>query len=59
MVEHIWMIEEIKARQRSRDMEIKEGDKNTSFFAKTNYRKRKKTISCLEDDGNSISEQKG
>jgi hypothetical protein len=60
-LEQTWRIEEIKARQRSRDREIKEGDMNTTyfFFAKANQRKRKKAISCLVEDGVEISDNKG
>jgi hypothetical protein len=59
-LEHIWRLEEIKARQRSREREIRKGDKNASyFFAKANYRRRKKAISCLENEGNIIDEQNG
>jgi hypothetical protein len=36
---------------------LREGDRNTTyFFAKPNQRKRKKTISCLEDNGNTFSD---
>jgi hypothetical protein len=48
----IWRLEEIKAKQRPREREIKEGNRNTSyFFALANHRKRKKNILCLEDNG--------
>jgi hypothetical protein len=50
-LEKIWHVEEIRARQRTRDRDIK-GDRNTSyFFAMANQRKRKKCISCLIDNG--------
>jgi hypothetical protein len=56
-LDRIWRIEETKAWQRSRDRDIKEGDKNTSyFFAKANQRKRKKTITRLEENGMEITD---
>ena len=48
-LEHIQSLEEIKARQRSRDMNLLEGDRNTAYFqAIANHRSRKKKIECLE-----------
>jgi hypothetical protein len=58
-LEHVWKVEEIRARQRSRDRDIVEGDKNTSyFFALANQRKMKKCISCLVDGEVTLSDNK-
>jgi len=48
-LEKIWNLEEIKARQRSRNKNIREGDRNIAYFqAISNQRARKKRIPALE-----------
>jgi hypothetical protein len=59
-LEAIWRLEEIKARQRSRNRAVKEGDKNTTYFqAVANQRNRKKRISGLEGPNGWIDDNKG
>ena len=59
-LESIWKLEEIKARQRSRDRYVKEGDRNTTYFqAVANQRNRKKRISGLEGPDGWIDDNKG
>ena len=48
-LQKIWLQEEIKAKQRSRDRDIKEGDINNEYFhAVANQRRRKMAIHSLD-----------
>lgn len=59
-LDKIWRIEEIKIRQRSRDQDILEGDRNTTYFhAVANYRSRKKRIDFLESPIGHVTDQAG
>jgi hypothetical protein len=54
-LERLWALEEIKARQRSRDRIILEGGRNTTYFhAIASQRKRKKRIECLQGPGGRV-----
>ena len=57
-MDKIWALEEIEARQRSRDRNILEGDRNTAYFhAVANYRNGKKVL-ILDGPEGPVVEQK-
>jgi hypothetical protein len=59
-LDKIWAIDEIKARQRSRDRDILEGDRNTAYFhAIANHRARKKKIEGLQGDSGLVHDIQG
>jgi hypothetical protein len=52
----IWNVEETRARQRARDVNIKEEDRNTKYFRTVaNHRRRKSTIHNIEGPAGTIS----
>jgi hypothetical protein len=56
----IWSLEEIKARQRSRDRDIVEEDRNTAYFqAIANQRNRKKKVCSLMAPNGLVEDQMG
>jgi hypothetical protein len=51
----IWSMEEIKARQRARERDIKEGDRNIRYFhVVANQRRRKTTIHKMDDPAGEV-----
>ena len=59
-LDKFWGLKEIKARQRSRDRDILEGDRNTAYFqAIANQRTRKKTVDCLMGPNGLVEDQHG
>jgi uncharacterized protein with NRDE domain len=59
-LDKIWSLEEIKARQRSRDRNILEGDRNTAYFqAIANQRSRKETVDCVMGPNGLVDYQEG
>lgn len=59
-MQQLWIREEIKAKQRSRDTYIVEGDRNTAYFhAVANQRRRKTLIHQLEGPHGLVTDSKG
>ena len=58
-LQKIWLQEETKAKQRSRDRDIKEGDRNTAYFHEVaNQRRRKTAIHSLDGPLSPVTDTK-
>ena len=57
-LQKIWLQEEIKAKQRSRDRDIKEWDKNTAYFQAVANQRRKTNIHTLQGPFGPTSDNK-
>jgi hypothetical protein len=59
-LDQIWALEEIRARQRSRDRNILEGGQNIAYFqAIANHRNRKRQIECLRGPDGDVHDTQG
>jgi hypothetical protein len=57
---NLWLKEEVKAKQRSRDRNIKEGDKNTTYYhSVANQRRRKMLVHSLDGPDGPITDDAG
>lgn len=56
----LWALDEMRARQRSRDRSILEGDRNTTYFqVVANQRNRKKRTDVLDGPSGHVQDSKG
>jgi hypothetical protein len=54
-LDNLWVQEDTKTWQRSRDRKLVEGDRNTTYFhALANRRKRKKTLAILDGSDGTV-----
>jgi hypothetical protein len=53
----LWLKEEIKAKQRSRDRDIKEGDRNTAYFHAVSNQRRKMLVHSLDGPDGPVQDE--
>jgi hypothetical protein len=51
----IWEMEEVKARQRARERDVKEGDRNTRYFQAVATQRRKTIICALDGPAGTVT----